>query len=248
MAQFKDYFSEGADAYARQRPTYPDALAQFLASQCTETTMAWDCGCGNGQLSHLLANHFDHVIATDASAAQIEQTQPTHTVSFHTAPAEATSIADHSADLITVAQAAHWFDRERFYQEVMRVAKPNAIVALMGYGLTEVNADVDQLVRQLYREKLDAYWPPERRHIERAYQDFDFPFSELEAPAFSMQVSWRRQQFVDYLNTWSAVKQATKALGANPVETWQQQLENVWPADRELTVRWPMFMRSGRID
>ena len=62
---FADHFSKVATQYAAYRPRYPHALAELLADRCRARGLAWDAGCGNGQLSVSLARRFGRVIATD---------------------------------------------------------------------------------------------------------------------------------------------------------------------------------------
>ena len=124
MATFKDHFSASAAGYAVHRPRYPDALVDFLAEQAPGHELALDVGCGTGQLSVLLARRFRRVIATDASARQIEEAEPHPSIEYRVAPAEQSGLEDGSADLVTVAQAAHWFELSSFYEEVWRILRP----------------------------------------------------------------------------------------------------------------------------
>src|SRR4051794_23805954 len=107
---FKDHFSDRAATYAAFRPSYPRELVDYLASIAPSRALAWDAGCGSGQLSTLLGDVFDRVIATDASAEQIGRAAPHPHVAYSVAPAERAPAADRAVDLISVAQAAHWFD------------------------------------------------------------------------------------------------------------------------------------------
>src|SRR5689334_3844133 len=107
-ATFKDHFSERAAGYASHRPHYTKELVMWLASLAPAKRLAWDAGCGSGQLSTLLGDEFEKVFATDASSAQIEQAEPHPHVEYRVEPAERSSLADGSVDLITVAQAIHW--------------------------------------------------------------------------------------------------------------------------------------------
>lgn len=184
---FKDHFSTGSDGYAAHRPTYPMALVDELAKISPGREVALDCGCGNGQLSVLLAEKFDRVVATDASAAQISQARQHERVFYHTALAEASGLPDGSVDLITVAQAAHWLDLEKFYTEVRRVARPQAVVALITYGVQQVEGEVNEYVQRFYSETVGPYWPPERRYVEEGYRSFSFPFEEIALPQLTIE-------------------------------------------------------------
>lgn len=245
---FKDHFSSGAAGYAAYRPTYPIELVDGLAGISPSHELALDCGCGTGQLSVLLAERFDEVLATDASAAQIEKAQPREGVSYRTALAEESGLPDASVDLITVAQAAHWLDLEKFYAEVRRVARPNAAVALITYGVLHVEGTVDQIVQRFYHETIAPYLPAERRHVEEGYRSLPFPFPETRLPYLAIEVSWRLEDLVGYVNTWSAVKAAEKVLGSSPVMQLEEELRKEW-GDAELRrgVTWLMSLRVGNV-
>src|SRR3954464_14207364 len=94
MTAFKDHFSSRAADYAAYRPTYPPELVDYLASVCPTSNLALDCGCGTGQLAVLLADRFKRVIATDASAQQIENAEPRERVTYRVAPAERSGLPD----------------------------------------------------------------------------------------------------------------------------------------------------------
>src|SRR5687768_3377362 len=132
-AMADDHFSSVARQYAQSRPTYPDALFAWLASCCAERRLAWDVGAGNGQASVALARHFARVLATDLSAEQIAQATPHERVEYRAAPAERSALPDQDTDLVTVAQALHWFDLDPFYREVRRVLKPAGVFAAWCY-------------------------------------------------------------------------------------------------------------------
>ena len=246
---FKDYFSSGSAGYATYRPTYPIKLVNELANISPGHRLALDCACGTGQLSVLLAERFDEVIATDASAAQIENAQPREGVTYRTALAEDSGLPDTSVDLITVAQAAHWLNLEKFYAEVRRVARPNAAIALITYGVLHVEGGaVDRIVQHFYDETIGPYWPAERRHVEEGYRNLPFPFRETRLPNLEIEVSWQLDELVGYIKTWSAVKAAEKELGSNPVERFEETLRKEW-GDAKATrrVTWPLFLRVGNV-
>ncbi len=104
---FSDHFAKVAANYAGFRPTYPPALFAWLTQAAAGHELAWDCGCGSGQASIALADYFQRVVATDASAEQIARAAAHPKIEFRVAGADASGLANHSADLITVAQALH---------------------------------------------------------------------------------------------------------------------------------------------
>ncbi len=199
MAQpeFKDYFSAASNQYSRYRPRYPNTLVDVLAKLCDEHELVWDCGCGTGQLSILLAERFKAVIATDASAAQLQRATPHPRITYRTALAEDSQLPTACANLVTVAQAAHWFDLERFYAEAKRVSRPHAVIALITYGMLQVDAAVDEVLRHFYDGTLGPYWPPERRIVEEGYASLLFPFQKLETPQLLMEEAWGSTNWLD---------------------------------------------------
>jgi len=247
-ADFKDHFSVAADKYAAHRPAYPTALAEFLAGAAPRPGVAWDAGCGSGQLSVLLGDRFEHVIATDGSAEQLAHAAPHPRVEYRRATAEASGLADASVDLAVSAQAAHWFDLPSYYAEVRRVARKGAVVAQSVYNLVEVDARIDLAVRRFYADKLGKYWPPERRHVETEYTTLPFPFERIETPRLEMHATWTLAHFIGYMRSWSGVMMMEKALGTQPMESLQREIETLWgPKGSSREVRWPLTLRVGRV-
>jgi SAM-dependent methyltransferase len=249
---FADHFSQQANAYAAFRPSYPDALGVYLASLAPSTrrspTQVWDCATGSGQAATMLARHFDRVVATDASAAQIAMADRCERVEYRVAPAEASGLPHHSCDLITVAQAAHWLDLPAFYTEARRVLKPAGVIALWCYALLTVEQpDVDASVRHLTYERLAGYWPAGRELVEDHYRSLDFPFATITAPPFEMQARWSRADLLGFLGTWSAVARCREIEGQDPLGAFAADLTRVWPdSSTTLEVKWPLYMRVGR--
>lgn len=244
---FKDHFSEIAARYAEFRPTYPAELFDWLASLCEEHETAWDCATGSGQAAAGLSKHFRKIIATDASAEQIAHAGGPNNVSFRVAPAEASGLADRSIDLVTVAQAAHWFDLTKFFAEAQRVLNPGGVLALWGYGRLDLPAGMDAIFQRFYSETVGPYWPPERKWIDDGYRSLDFPFSEIAAPKFFIEVEWNLPRLRDYLSTWSAVKRYRADRGSDPLPALMAELQPLLGnPDAALPIEWPLFLRVGR--
>jgi len=244
---FKDHFSERATGYATHRPRYTKELAHWLSTLAPARDVAWDAGCGSGQLSTLLGDEFRRVIATDASSAQIERAQPHPHVEYRTEPAEKSSLADRSADLISVAQALHWMNLDDFYMEVRRVARPGAAFALVAYHIAIIDRDVDAVIDRFYSGDLNGYWPPERGHIETEYRDIPFPFERIATPPrMYLTVGWTVEQMLGYIRTWSAVRALEKAKGPELTEEFAARLRAAWGSEAR-EVRWPLVLVAGRI-
>lgn len=248
MAIFHDHFSANARGYASHRPGYPAGLFAWLAARAPGRGAAWDCATGNGQAAVGLAQHFAAVIATDASGEQIAQAQPHPRVNYRVAAAEASGLADASVDLVTVAQAAHWFDLPAFYAEARRVLRPGGAIALWGYERLELEPEVSRLVGHFYHRDLADYWPPERHHVETAYRELPFPFPEEAADLFFMRADWTLADLLGYLATWSAVKNYRQARGHDPIPALGERLAEAWGSpDTRKVIKWPVFLRLGRV-
>ena len=244
---FKDHFSGHAADYAQARPTYPDALFDWLAQQCPQHELAWDAGCGNGQASLALAHRFRRVHATDPSETQIAAAPADARVSWRVEPAERCSLPAHAADLVTVAQAYHWFDHAAFCAEARRVLRPGGVVALWTYGLSSVTPAVDVAFEALYEGVLGPYWPPERRHVISGYRELPFPFDEFSAPRFEMKLDWTLPQYLAYLASWSASQRHRADTGRDAVADAAEAFAQAWGhPDTARTVRWPLSLRVGR--
>jgi SAM-dependent methyltransferase len=241
-----DHFGVVAQGYAAYRPTYPEPLFAWLATQVPTRALAWDAGCGSGQASVALAEHFAQVVGTDLNAQQIEAATPHPRVAYRTAPAHLSGLADRSVSLVTVAQALHWFDVDAFHAEVKRVLVPGGVIAEWTYSLmfTPGNERVGALVNDLDR-LVHPWWPPERRHVDDRYAMLPFPFGSLEAPWFRMTATWTRGQLLGYLRTWSAITRCKALTGQDPLAAFESALAEAWGGEDRVTVEWPLTLRVG---
>jgi ubiquinone/menaquinone biosynthesis C-methylase UbiE len=244
----KDNFSKQSKEYAVFRPTYPDEVLEFILSQVSSKNSAWDCGTGNGQLAAKLSLFFQTVHATDISENQIANAVKKDNITYQVVSAEDAPFGENSFDLITVAQAIHWFDFDKFYNKVRFTLKPDGILAVLGYNLMTIDAQCDKIIRHLYSDILgDTYWDKERKYLDEQYQTIPFPFEEITAPEFSQKVNWNLDELIGYLNTWSAVQHYIKANGTNPVDEIRRRFEEFWEEDEKKEVCFPTLLRIGRV-
>jgi len=251
---FHDHFSGHASTYREARPLYPPALFDWLAREAPARALAWDAGCGNGQASVAIAERFARVFATDPSANQIANGEVRPNIEYRVEPAEHCSLASASADLVTVAQALHWFDFARFFAEVRRVLKPGGLFAAWAYADCRVTPAVDALKDRVYIDLTGPYWPAERAYVDAGYRTIPMPFGDgapfedVAAPAFEMRVDWDAAQFLAYLRSWSATQRYIKANGSDPVASVDEEIRAAWgdPAERR-AVRWDFHLRCGRL-
>ncbi len=241
----KDLFSSNSDKYKSFRPIYPDEVVKFICSLTPRHELAWDCGTGNGQLATKLAQVFSQIEATDISEKQLAEVVQSDNIHYSLQPAEKTLFEEHSFDLITVAQAIHWFQFDAFYNEVRRTLKPDGVLAVIGYDLCRVDDETDMLIDDLYKNILGKYWDQERRYIDEKYQTIPFPFDEITCPEFEMIHRWNLEEFIGYLSTWSALKHYTQIHKTNPLVELENQLRAIWKEEIK-DVRFKILLRIGR--
>lgn len=244
----RNWFHQGGSAYARFRPEYPPALVQFLASKSPGRAFAADIGCGSGQLTVQLAEHFGQVAGIDSSIMQITHANTHPRVKYACAPAEQLPLASHSTQLVTAAQAVHWFDLPRFYEEVRRIAAPQALLALISYGVLQLNDELNPLFTNFYQHKIGPYWPAERRQVDSGYTGLFFPFSEEQPAEFSIHKKWNLHELLGYISTWSAVRHASMAGQHDILQNFASKLAKLWgdPTSSH-DMRWPVRIRLGRV-
>ena len=245
MVAFKDHFSKQAADYAKFRPRYPHELFEYLGSLTPSRKLAWDCGTGNGQAAVGLASVFDRVIATDASEKQISNAQAHERVEYRVVRAEESALESASIDLIMVAQALHWFDLDRFYDEVRRVLKKNSVLAASAYNLLHIEPAIDEVINRYYYEVVGPFWPPERVLVEK-FEELPFPFSEIQTPSFEMIAQWNLEHLVGYLRSWSATQRFIAANKRDPLEAIADDLRAAWDDPGQMRkVVWPLILRVG---
>lgn len=246
---FQDLFSAQAATYADIRPDYPAALFAFVCSTVVQRSVAWDCATGNGQAAVPLAGYFDRVVATDASQAQLSHARAHARVEYRLARAEASGLPDASVDLVTVAQALHWFDRDRFYAEARRVLTQRGVLAVWSYDDPIVGDDplLDAALQHFNKVTLGPYWPEGRGLVGKGYRAIPFPFDEIASPPFVIERSWTLDELAQYLRSWSSRARYVERHGTDPVVPFIEALTQDWsePSVRH-EVRWPVTMRIGR--
>lgn len=239
----KDRFSENPQNYLKYRPGYPEELFDFLQRISNARIRAWDCGTGNGQVAIKLAEYFKEVYATDISVPQLMNAMHKPNIHYTRQRAEKTNFTNSFFDLITVAQAIHWFDFEGFYEEVYRTLKPGGLIAVMGYGLFRSNNATNEVIDHFYREVVGSYWDEERQYLNDHYTTIPFPFEEIESPQLQFQVEWTLDRLIGYLKTWSAVKKYEHDRKTNPVMLIEQELREAF--GYRGNVEFPILLRVG---
>jgi SAM-dependent methyltransferase len=245
MPAFHDYFGAAARSYASYRPHYPAALFDWLCAITAGRERAWDCGTGNGQAAVALASRFAEVVASDPSVDQLANATPASALAYVAMTAEQAALRARCADLVTVAQALHWFDRPRFFAEVDRVLRPGGTLAIWSYGLLTIDSTIDRHVHHLYRAVLGPYWPSERSLVDSGYAGIALPYAELARPEIAMEAEWSLAELGGYLSSWSAVGRYRARLGTDPLPAFLRDVADAWgTATRR--IRWPLIVRAAR--
>lgn len=244
----KNWFEEDGIQYAAFRPDYPAELGEALSKIIQHHHTAWDVGCGSGQLTSLLSQHFTNVIGTDPSAEQLKFAKTGSGIRYLQEPAEQTSIQSNSVNLIVAAQAAHWFNLEAFYNEAKRVANEEAVIALISYGVPYIEASVNSCFQQGYWQTIHKFWPKERSHVENGYRDIPFPFQALFFPNCFIHQEMNYHEFVSYISTWSAYKKAQQLNELETFHTFLEQLSKCWgDLTQSHQITWPISVKAGKV-
>jgi SAM-dependent methyltransferase len=248
VSSSRRHFETGGDAYRKHRPVYPRELALFLAGLAPDHELAVDVACGSGQLTGLLAEHFDDVHAFDISADQVANAAPHPRVRYGVAAADDLPVEEGTASLVTIAQAAHWLDLPPFYAEVRRIARPGAVFALITYLPPVLEGTLGPRFFAFYGQDLGAWWPPGREHVIRGGIDLPFPYAELPVPRFRIDRDWSLPEFLGYIETWSATKRARANGHADTIDAFRDEAREGWgepQATKRIT--WPVNLRAARV-
>ncbi|KAK1315801.1 hypothetical protein QJS10_CPA05g00781 [Acorus calamus] len=256
-----DLFKKQAKKYSENRPGYPDELFRFIASKTPKNNLAWDVGTGSGQAAVSLSKIYKNVIATDASEQQLAHAHKLPNIHYKHTPAtmspadlaRAVSPEPDAVDVVTVAQALHWFDLPAFYAQVNRVLRrPDGVFTAWCYTLPLVDPPVDSVFNRYYATS-GPYWDVARRLVDEEYRTVAFPFGPVEGEdhtgpfEFTSEVEMGLDGLLDYLRSWSAYQtakdQGVELLGEEVVA----EFEAAWGGEGTKVVRFPVFLRIGRV-
>lgn len=242
-------FSKYASEYCRFRPKYPEEMFTFLSEACKERESVLDCGTGNGQAAIELAKYFKHVIASDISTEQIALADIKSNIQYICCPAEKIDLLDNSTDLITSAQAMHWFDLDKFYKEIIRIAKPKAILAAWCYTLPTIADQIDSILLELYAILMQSSSHMiQIKYVHDCYETIPFPFDKINVPKFFMKEKWDYWTLVGHLKTWPSVKKYRAKFGESSLDHFFEELRFQWGrVQRKFSVTWPLHLIVGKI-
>ncbi|XP_018718390.1 putative methyltransferase DDB_G0268948 isoform X1 [Eucalyptus grandis] len=254
-------FDKQAETYLQARPTYPSEWYSMLAACTSQNSLAWDVGTGNGQAALDVAKHYEQVIATDVSEAQLSFAMPHPRVRYVHTPqsmSEDEMVAlmggENRVDLITVATAVHWFDLPKFYKLAKRLLrKPGGLLAVWAYNDIVVNPEFDT-VRKRLLEKYSRFWPADAKYIFEGYRNLPFPFesvglgSEGEPLQLDIPKELSFEGCLMFFKSSSAFASA-KEQGVDLLsEEVIKELESSWGGPNKIrTVTYKAFMLAGTV-
>ncbi|XP_068661061.1 uncharacterized protein [Aristolochia californica] len=255
-------FNKQADLYSETRPTYPDDLFEFIASKTSNHLLAWDVGAGNGQAAVALARIYEKVVGTDTSAQQLSHAPKLPNVRYQQTAAtisipelEQAVAPRASVDLVTVAQAFHWFDLPSFYEQVNWILRrPGGVLAVWCYTEPQVDDAVDDVFWKLYKES-GPFWAPQRQMVDDRYRSVDFPFDPVEGEGHTGPFEFKGgkwmnlDKFLTYVRSWSAYQTAKEKGMELLKEEVIQDFQRAWGGDGSALklVKFPVHLRIGRI-
>ncbi|CAH0389823.1 unnamed protein product [Bemisia tabaci] len=247
--------------YAKGRPTYPAELFCFIAEKTPEHELAWDVGTGSGQAAQSLAEYYEKIVATDTSPKQLELAPKLPNVRYEQTPPTMSKeelrqkiAAESSVDLVTVAQAIHWFDLSAFYEQARWVLKkPHGVVAAWCYTTPKVNSAVDAVLPRFYR---NPFWRPEFKTVGSAYADLEFPFQPLDELHGTGPIRFENvrtmslDDYFVYLRSWSSYQDA-KDQGVELLDREMiEDFTRAWISDGisgPKSVNFPVYLRIGTV-
>ena len=241
----KDNFSHQSADYANFRPQYPKEIFDEIKTRLKSSNCAWDCATGNGQVAKELSKFFENVKATDISENQLNQAPKLANINYSVQTAEKVDFPDNSFDLITVAQAIHWFNFDKFYTEVKRTLKNDGIFVVLGYSLFRSNPETNKIMDNFYYNIIGPYWDEERKYLDDGYKSIPFPFQEIETSEVFFKEEWQLERLIGYLKTWSAVKHFIDKNGYDPVDELYNDLKESF-GDKNI-IEFPILFRMGRV-
>ncbi|KAG2716173.1 hypothetical protein I3760_03G111500 [Carya illinoinensis] len=254
-------FDKQAEIYVDARPTYPTEWYSKLATLTPQHSLAWDVGTGNGQAALGVVEHYEQVIGTDISENQLKHAKQHPRVKYIHTPLSLSDDefvtlmgGENKVDLVTVAEAVHWFDLPKFYSLVTRLLhKPGGVIAVWGYYGMVVSTTFDPLTKR-FREATNPFWDPRAHLLLDGYRTLPFPFesvrlgSEGEPLQLEMQRNLSIEGVVRMLRSLSAVT-AAKHQGVDLLsEGVIEDLESAWGGPNKIrTVTYKAFMLSGKV-
>ncbi|WP_109314251.1 class I SAM-dependent methyltransferase [Pseudovibrio ascidiaceicola] len=247
-------FSGLQKIYDQARPRYPlDALNHIVdrlaASRGVEQGCLLDVGCGTGILTRQLlelslGSKFTGCDVNEDMLSQAKAIDKAGEISWHQSAAEELPFKDNAFHLITVAQAAQWFDRPKFYKEARRV--------LTSQGCLVIIENNRQLEGSAFMHAYETLIETHNSGYSRDYRRFDYAqemqtagFANANVRLFPWSRSMSHQDFVEMAKSSSKVQAAIKASNGVFLIELDQILQRYWAEDEQIVIDYSTQVFSG---
>jgi SAM-dependent methyltransferase len=188
-------FGDRAENYAKYRPGYPDEMLAYLGTLIPPGAIVADIGSGTGILTRELLDHGYEVHAVEPNEPMRQEADRALSghPGFHSVngTAESTGLEARSIDLVTCAQAFHWFDPEKTTVEFRRILKAGGLTALIWNEREEQASDVGREYDDLLQRMVPDYKRANHRRIQAD------EIGRFFAPGDVRLVTFRNYQMLD---------------------------------------------------
>ena len=206
-----NYFAgeDVAERYARNRPYFnPTVIGRIALFPGLKESLssALDVACGTGKSTVALTEIASRVVGIDSSAGMLAHAMAHERVEYVEAPAEDLPFGAKSFDLVTVASAFHWFDRERFLPESHRVLRPEGWLVVYDnrfLGRMKENAAFESWVRESYATRYPS--PPRDSRPLSHEEAWSHGFVFTKSEEYTNEVRFSVEELAGYLETHSNV-------------------------------------------
>ena len=257
--------AEIAEYYFKYRQNYTPEVAQrvmtFYNNQQqlqthlpTKLDLMVDVGCGSGQSTNIFQPYFKKILGFDISAEQIKQAKLQNkfdNIDYMEGSAENIPVKDKSVDLIVAGTAAHWFDLEKFFDEVKRVLKPTGCLAILFHVdpilslISATSVDQSEKASDIFRRAIDDYAEdPFQKYIHQYLVKNSFadiydriPFDQKEKDdSLHTYIKWSVNDTCGSIKSLQTYKlymdKEVERMKADNIDITQELLSTIDPASR----------------
>ncbi|MFA8301311.1 MAG: class I SAM-dependent methyltransferase [Hyphomicrobiales bacterium] len=232
MSNKKKFITNSGD-YKKYRLVYPDSILDIIKKHIRKFDNALDVATGSGQLAIKLSEIFEEVDAVDYSQAQLDNAYLCDNIEYALASAEDLPFSNKSFDLVSIAQALHWVDRNMFFSEVKRLLKKEGVFLIVLYDLPKFNNKVDRLIEDFCFHTMKDYWGFDRKELLSHYIDYDIPFELQERYTISDVKQYSKDDLIGLMKSWSVVSNFIDYNLYCPVDRIKDDIYSAWKGEEK---------------
>lgn len=194
-------FNGRAEDYVIGRPAYADDFIDYLYFKrgFSDKSIIADVGSGTGKFAKQLLDKGSFVFCIEPNEEMrntaIKELGAYEKFKSIKGTASETTLADHSVDFVTVAQAFHWFDVDLFQKECKRILKPRGKVILI-WNMRDMSAEVNKASYDIYAKycpKFHGFGGGIQKNDERIKHFFDNKYQYIE---FNHSLFYDKDKFI----------------------------------------------------